>query len=508
MSHLDRRFRFLRAAVAMLAMVAAALACAEATPPDEVVRSPCCAGSWYPGDAESLAKVVDGLLDDANPPKLTGKPLAVISPHAGYQFSAPVAAVGYRALRGHTYKRVIVLAFSHRYAGSYEGVDVPKDLTAYQTPLGAVPIDREACDQLLKQKMFSSHRNVGREEHSLELQLPFLQRVAPGFKLVPLLVGAMSVEDYTKAAEKILPLIDEETLLVASSDFTHYGPNYGYRPFREDIPKNLQALADQAFAPLEEADFDGFVEHIEQTKDTICGYGPILLMLRILSMKVGAVGVRAAVDTSGRMLGDWVNSVSYQSIVFVPRPSNLSHEERVTLLRLARQTLDARLNGKESIDLDPSALPAKLRAEGASFVTLKNKGELRGCIGNMVANGPLWQSVVRNSLAACQDYRFKYNPVTPKELPRIEVEVSYLTPLKKISSEEVVVGRDGLLISIGRRSGVLLPQVAYELGWTREEFLKQVCIKAGLPTNTWKGGEADLYTFQAEVFSEADEIHP
>jgi AmmeMemoRadiSam system protein A len=349
---------------------------------------------------------------------------------------------------------------------------------------------------------------VGREEHSLELQLPFLQRVAPGFKLVPLLVGAMSVEDYTKAAEKILSLIDEETLLVASSDFTHYGPNYGYRPFREDIPKNLQTLADQAYAPLKEADFDGFVEHIEKTKDTICGYGPILLMLRILSMKGGAVGVRAAVDTSGRMLGDWVNSVTYQSIVFVPRPTNLSREERTALLRLARQSLDAHLNGKESIHLDPNALAAKLRAAGASFVTLKNKGELRGCIGNMVANGPLWQSVVHNAVMACQDYRFKFNPVTRKELPRIEVEVSYLTPLEKITPGEVVVGRDGLLISIGRQSGVLLPQVAYELGWTREEFLKQVCIKAGLPTNTWKREEADLYTFQAEVFSEADEIHP
>lgn len=509
MSHLDRRFRFMRTAVTVLAMVTIAFVCADAKSSDEDVRPPCCAGTWYPGNAEELAKVVDGLLNDADPPKITGKPLAVISPHAGYQFSAPVAAVGYRTLRGHRYKRIIVLAFSHRYAGSYKGIDVPKALKSYQTPLGAVPIDREACDQLLKHKMFSSRGSRGSEEHSLELQLPFLQRLAPDFQLVPLLVGGMSVEDYTKAAKALLPLIDGETLLVASSDFTHYGPNYGYRPFRDDIPDNLQALADQAFQPLSQGDFDGFVEHIEKTKDTICGYGPILLMLRILSMKGGAVGLRAAVDTSGRMLNDWVNSVTYQSIVFVPRPNNLSHENRVALLGLARQTLDAHVNGKETIELDPSALPAELRTEGASFVTLKNKGELRGCIGNMVAHGPLWQSVVRNAVAACRDYRFQANPITRKELPRIEVEVSYLTPLEEISGPgEVVVGRDGLLIEWGRKSGVLLPQVAYELGWTREEFLKQVCRKAGLSTSTWKRDDAVLYTFQAEVFSESHEIHP
>jgi AmmeMemoRadiSam system protein A len=140
---------------------------------------------------------------------------------------------------------------------------------------------------------------------------------------------------------------------------------------------------------------------------------------------------------------------------------------------------------------------------------LTNKGELRGCIGNMVAQGPLWQSVVNNAVAACRDYRFQMNPVTKKELPQIEVEVSYLTPLEEITDpREVVVGRDGLLIEWGRQHGVLLPQVAYELGWTREEFLKQVCRKAGLSTSTWKRDDARLYTFQAEVFSEAHEIHP
>lgn len=491
----------------ILACFLLALACAEAGTPDENVRRPCCAGSWYPGDAEGLAKVVDGLLEEASPPKIDGKPLAIIAPHAGYRFSAPVAAAAYGTLKGHDYKRVIVLAFSHRHAGSYDGVDVPKDLTAYETPLGPVSIDREACDELLKSKKFSSHRGVDREEHSLELQLPLLQRAVGKFQLVPLLVGKMSPSDYSKAAEALLPILDEETLLVVSSDFTHFGPNYGYRPFREDVPANLQKLADQAMEPLAKVNFDGFAEHIEETKDTICGRGAILLLLRTLSMRGGATGVRAAVNTSGRMLGDWVNSVTYQSIVFVPRANNLTHEERASLLRLARTTVTAHLDGKDSIPIDPSLLPEKLRREGASFVTLLNRGNLRGCIGNMVANGPLWKSVVHNSVAACEDYRFQGNPITTGELSELEIEVSYLTPMKQIQPEEVVVGRDGLLISWGRYRGVLLPQVAYERGWLRKEFLDQVCVKAGAPPGAWKRGDAVLYSFQAEVFSESHERH-
>jgi len=472
------------------------------------VRAPCCAGSWYPGDAESLAKTIDGLLGEAAPPRIEGRPLALIAPHAGYRFSAPVAAVGYKSLEGHSYKRVIAIAFSHRYAGTYNGVDVPKSLTAYRTPLGDVPIDREACEELIKSKLYSSHSNIDREEHSLELQLPFLQRAVPGFQLVPLLVGEMSTQDYAKAAEALLPFLDEETLIVVSSDFTHFGANYGYRPFRSDVPAKLMELADQAYAPLENADFDGFVEHLETTNDTICGRGPILLLLRTLSMRGGAKGVRAAVDTSGRMLGDWANSVTYQSIVFVPRPDKLNPEERALLLHLTRRTVMAQLSGKDHVQLNEEEIPASLKVDGASFVTLKNRGELRGCIGNMVANGPLWKSVVQNSVMACQDYRFAENPVTVGELDEIELEVSYLTPLERIDGpEDIVIGRDGLLLQWGRQSGVLLPQVAYELGWTRSDFLEALCRKAGVPRGTWKRKDAALYSFEAEVFSE-HELHP
>ncbi|MFQ5804814.1 MAG: AmmeMemoRadiSam system protein B [Phycisphaerae bacterium] len=469
------------------------------------VRPAYCAGTWYPGGAAALTKQVDDLLARASPADASGKPIAMISPHAGYRFSAPVAATGYACLRGHSYKRVVVLAFSHRGAGRYQGVDVPKGLTAYATPLGEVPIDREVCDRLLANRLFTSNPAVDRGEHSLELQLPFLQRVLKEFSLVPLLVGRMSDRDYAEAAQAILPWLDEDTLLVASSDFTHFGRNYGYRPFRDDVPDKIRGLAEQAAAPLIRCDYDGFVEHLAKTRDTICGRGPITLLLRILSMRGGAAGVRAACDTSGRMTDNWTNSVTYQSLVFVARPGRLGEEERAELLRIARQTVVAFLNGNQPPNVDADQLPAALRANGACFVTLENRGRLRGCIGNMVADGPLYQAVVRNATSACRDRRFVNNPVTAEELDQLHIEISYLTPMKRVvDTSEIIVGRHGLLISLGPQRGVLLPQVAYERGWTRETFLGQTCRKAGLPLDAWRRPAAEIYSFEAEVFGEPE----
>ncbi len=462
-----------------------------------------CAGSWYPGDRENLAKQVDELLHDSSGPSTAAKPVAVISPHAGYRFSAPVAAHGYRYLRGHEYRRVIVLALSHQYASRYDGVEVPQALTGYETPLGIVPIDRKACDLLLANREFLSKPEAERGEHSLELQLPFLQRTLGEFQLVPLLVGRMTPESYTAAAKAIAPLVNDDTLLVASSDFTHFGPRFGYQPFHENIPAKLRELADKAAKPLLLADFDGFTAHLDETGDTVCGRNAILLLLRILSLGGGAEGVKAAFDTSGQMTGDWSNSVSYYSIVFTRRPGTLGNNERKALLRLARQTVTSYLTNKTTPDVIPEDLPAVVQRDGACFVTLQNHGRLRGCIGNMEATGPLVDAVVHNAVSACQDRRFITDPVTATELDELDIEISYLTPMKPVDDpNDIIVGRHGLLITLGYNRGVLLPQVAYERGWSREEFLEHTCRKAGLPPDAWKDARARIECFEAEVFGE------
>lgn len=473
----------------------------------KTVRPAYCAGTWYPGERAALEKMVDELLAKAKPPSLSGKPLAIISPHAGYRFSAPVAATAYRCLQGQTYKRAIVMAFSHRSAYSYQGVDAPRDLTAYTTPLGQVPIDRQVCDDLLKKKSFTSNPAIDQGEHSLELQIPLLQRALGGkdFKLVPLYVGRMSEDDLNRAAQAILPWLDDETILVASSDFTHFGASFSYEPFKTDVAKKLHELGDQAAAPLLKADYDGFIEHLEKTGDTICGRGPISLLLRILAMRAGAQGVRTGFETSGDQTGDWSSSVSYQAFVFTRPVGKLDKQARTELLKLARQTVTAYVNGKEPPEADAGKLPAAAQQKGACFVTLQNHGQLRGCIGNMEADGPLCQAVRRNAINACQDYRFMSNPVTPTELDQLDIEISFLTPMQRIKSfDEIIIGRHGLLISYKSGRGVLLPQVAYERGWTRNEFLGEVCRKAGVPMDSWKKPEAELYSFEAEVFGEKE----
>ncbi len=472
------------------------------------VRPAYCAGGWYPKDADALAKQLDGLLDKAAAPSTSQEPIGLISPHAGYRYSAPVAAAAYRGIRGHPYERVIVMAFSHRNASRYGGIDVPKDLRAYQTPLGEIPLDREVCDALLENPLFSSQGEIDVGEHSLELQLPFLQRSLKAFRLVPLLVGRMDAASYAKAASALLPWIDDKTLLVASTDFTHYGERFGYLPFTEELPRKLSELADQAAAPLLRGDFDGFRNHVDQTGDTICGRGPVSLLLRILSMSGGAVGVRAGFDTSGNLTGDWSSSVTYQSFVFSRPTGTLAASDRASLLKLARETVGHHLSGKGVAQVKAARLSPGLLADGACFVTLENKGQLRGCIGNMVANGPLYEAVVRNAISACGDRRFLDNPVTAAELGQLDIEISYLTPMKRVKEvDEIIIGRHGLMITLGWRRGVLLPQVAARRGWTREEFLAQTCRKAGLAIDAWKTPEAQLYSIEAEVFGEAEMKH-
>ncbi len=467
------------------------------------VREAYSAGDWYPSSPAQLNGLIDRFLAEATPPKIDGRVAAIIAPHAGYRFSGPVAAAAYRCLEGQKYERIMVLAFSHRYATAYHGVDVAGTYSAFKTPLGEVPVDREVIDKLLKAKLFQSRPGIDHREHSLELQLPYLQKVVKDFRLVPLYVGQLSDEECTAVAQTLLPFVDNKTLLVASSDFTHFGPNFNYTPFDRDIPEKLDALLKKAAAPLLACDYDGFVQHLADTHDTICGHEPIRLLLRILSMKGGATGIQAAADTSGRQTSDWSHSVSYLSVVYIPRPGKLSEAERTKLLQLARMTAEAYLSGQKPPEVSPDQFSANLRAPGACFVTMQNKGELRGCIGNMTADGPLYAAVIRNAINACQDSRFQNNPVTVSELKQIHFEISYLTPLKRVEkTDEIVIGRDGLLIELGLYRGVLLPQVAYERGWTREMFLQMVCGKAGLPSNAWKRPEAALYSFEAEVFGE------
>ncbi len=509
-------------ALVLALCVGAATACTakEATPMDvppttpspvrKVIDSPV-AGAWYPAEPEVLRRELQGYLDAADvgpaPAAGQGRVVALISPHAGYRYSGSVAAFGFKLLKGAKIKRVIVMGPSHHVA--IRGI-ATTDATHWRTPLGEVPIDVAAERALSGTAGFTVRADAFAREHSVDMQIPFLQMVAPNAVLVPLVVGQLDLAEARAAGKALRALMDDETVVVASSDFTHYGPNYGYVPFRDGAEGKLKGLADEALGAIGHLDLDAFVAHLRSTGDTICGEAPIQVLLAAIPKRVEAT--RLKFDTSGRMTGDFENSVSYQSIAFRMGPTRgdfrnldfIPPADQKVLLGLARDTLRRQLAGKPLPSPEREGkLSEKLRADFGVFVTLKKHGDLRGCIGSIVATEPLFQGVIRNTVnAAIHDPRFP--PMTSAEEPDVDIEISVLTPPRDVPGpDDILVGRDGVILGRGNSRAVFLPQVAPEQGWDLDTMLTYLARKAGLPGDAWRSG-ASFQTFQAHVFGEKE----
>jgi MEMO1 family protein len=497
----------------------------------KVVRPAAVAGSWYPGDAASLGREIDAMFARAAVAKQPGRKVAaVVSPHAGYRFSGQGAAAGYKLVQGRRYERVVLLGPSHH--ASYRGVAVT-EATHYETPLGEIPVDRAACDQLLQSGApFRTHPTAERREHSLEMQLPMLQRALGAFKLVPLTIGEMSGDDYSRAAAKLRELLGDGTLVVASSDFTHRGDNYGFEPFAalrgkpEALREKVRALDMGAVDAIRALDRGAFLSYLDRTGATVCGARPIALVVETLASRKPLDSELLSYYTSGDVLGDWGSSVSYVDLVLygagayqapaaaatpapvpVPAPAGegLTAGEKKTLLTLARRSLESAVRtGQSSSSLARDlAVTPRLRRDGGAFVTLKVRGELRGCIGTLAARRPLFEDVIENALnAALHDSRF--SQVTASELAGIDVEVSVLTAPREVPrAEDFVVGKHGVILEKHGRRATFLPQVAPEQGWDRETTLAHLARKAGLPSDAWRSGTR-FWVYEAIVFGEKE----
>ena len=477
-----------------------------------IVRNAVLAGSWYDRDAGALGEQLDGWVEKAAGGNMAGYPMALIVPHAGYAYSGATAAAAYRQLQGRTYRRVFLIGPSHR--ARFSGVSLP-EYTHYGTPLGKVPLAVPTMERLTTQPLFFHHETAHEKEHSLEIQLPFLQRVLGNFQLVPMLVSGLNDQQLRDVALALKSEIGPGDLLVASSDFTHYGARFGYygpeaSPFdTKDAPARPQALRENAWEAIAVGGSEGILSHKKETGDTICGILPIALLLEILPPDAAPSLLQA--DFSGRMTRDWENSVSYLAAGFgglwpynnVAGAEGLSKQEKKDLLTLARGTVDDWVRqGKkphpEALDIE---ITHRLRAKSGAFVTLKKGEQLRGCIGTILPVKPLLDAVRDNAVnAAHRDRRF--SKVTASELPDIDVEISVLTPPQSIASyEEIILGLHGVILSKNGRSAVFLPQVAPEQGWTVEQTLTRLSLKAGLGDGGWRSG-AEFKVFEAIVFHE------
>ena len=412
---------------------------------------------------------------------------------------------------GRKYKRIVVIGPSHRVP--MEEVLSVSRATHYETPLGQVPLDDEFISELLKYPFFQNVPETDKSEHSVQIQVPLLQYCQAGFKLVPIVAGSCSQETINKAGSILNSLIDNDTLIIASSDFVHYGSNYGYVPFKQDVPEQIKKLDMGAYEYIAKLDGPGFLDYRRKTGATICGYVPIAILLGMLSKLAEAHLIEYA--TSGQQAGDYTNSVSYLSVAFAgawqARPETqqqkgtpeLTEEDKKQLLLLARKTMVYALQNRrvpEASDLGIAVSDA-MRPARAAFVTLKKDSRLRGCIGDIFPQRPLYKSVITNAIHACVNDR-RFPPVSQDELKDITIEISALTaPAPIASPDEIRIGIDGVVLNKDGQSAVFLPQVAPEQGWDVEQMLTQLSRKAGLAADGWKEG-ASFLVFQAEVFGE------
>jgi AmmeMemoRadiSam system protein B/AmmeMemoRadiSam system protein A len=469
----------------------------------EKIRESVIAGSWYPGSPQQLTQEVARYLDEARVEGLNGELVALIVPHAGYMYSGQVAAHAYKLLLGQPFDRVLIVAPSHR--AHFEGASI-YNLGGFRTPLGVVPLDHQVVDELMQQPAQIAYiPQAHSQEHSLEIQLPFLQMVLKDFRMTPIVMGEQSLANCRKLAAAIARVCQgKKVLLVASTDLSHFHPY-------EEAKGLDQVVIDRVAA----FDPQGLDEDLRRGACEACGGGPMISVM-LAAQQLGANRSKILHHAnSGDVTGDKRGVVGYLSAALLANPGGehktadgrkhrvgvdlgLSSEDKETLLKIARNAI---LSGcLKQPQPDIPIVSAKLQESRGAFVCVKIKGMLRGCIGCIEARGPLHKIVgeMAEQAAFC-DPRFP--PLRSEESDRIELEISVLTPFQVIKDpSEIEVGKHGLMIRRGFHSGLLLPQVATENGWDRTQFLEWTCQKAGLPKDAWKDPDAQIQVFSADVF--------
>ncbi len=450
------------------------------------------AGSFYPADRRVLAAQVRDMLATVpvDSAASTLPPKMLLVPHAGYVYSGPVAAYAYARLssgRGRV-RRVVLLGPTHRVA--VRGIAVPT-VSAFETPLGRVSLDREALESIGHLPQVVSSDLAHADEHALEVQLPFLQQVLGDFALVPLAVGSVGAEAVASVIERLWG--GDETLIVVSSDLSHY---LGYRQAQaqdRDTADHILRL------------------DVQLSHQQACGATSLagaLLAARAHGLSARLLDLRNSGDTAG----DRSRVVGYCAVAFEPAAPLAERKQRsegehddalgAALLTRARNAIADVF----ALPTDPEPTHPALRAPGATFVTLRLDGALRGCVGTLTATRPLGHDVRLQALcAAFRDPRFQ--PLQREEFEALEIEVSLLEPPLPLAATSEAEARaalrpgiDGVVLEWRGQHATLLPQVWEQLPGARE-FLAALKRKAGLPADFW-ASDLRLQRYRVRKFLE------
>jgi len=476
---------------------------------DDRVRPPAVADAFYPGLKGQLEAQIQAFLNHAEKSELQGEVKAVWVPHAGTVYSGQTAAHAFARARHAGPDVVVVLTSSH--SAYLKGAAIC-DWDAFQTPLGTIPVDRKLAEDLSSRSpLIRLRAGIDLEEHTIEVELPFIQILFPGTPLLPVMLGDIGETEVRELSEALAKsLAGRKPLLVASSDMSHYPSHDNAVAVDARTLEAVRSFDEQAVWRLGSQVPRG----IPNLSCTLCGFAALSAVMHTAkALGADAVAVMPHA-TSGDVSGDRTRVVGYGSAVFykkgasMPEKTNLPEEipfsagERDQLFQIARQGILAALRGEPKPAFQVQE-PHLLLKRGV-FVTLTNRGRLRGCIGHFSPDLPLWQIVLEMAMAAAtQDYRFAADPVTEQEMGRIDIKISVLSDLVRVrSAEEVEVGKHGIWIKQGRQGGAYLPEVAVEQSWTRDEFIEHCCVeKAGLPRDALKRG-AELYVYTSQILTE------
>jgi len=460
------------------------------------IRSPAVSGQFYPANKMQLKGMVETYLQRAEKKTLPGELVGLICPHAGYIYSGQVAAYSYKRLEGKNFPTVILLGPSHR--GRFPGVSVG-NYRAYRTPLGNIPVDQELAEKLIKEEeMIRFISSAHHFEHSLEVQLPFLQTVLKDFKIVPIVFGDRSFTTCQMVSQALLKVAkDRKVLFIASTDLSHYHP---YQEANEIDKKTVWGVEKQR------AKY--FATGVDKNEYELCGASAVITFLlikegfsnsKISLLKYANSGDFARKDKS-KVVGYVAMALTQPKSIETYKP--LSKKAQEALLKIARRAIEEYAKTRNPIEAETKGLPELLEKRGV-FVTLTKNGRLRGCIGQHTAEIPLYKMVPRVAVSSAFFDR-RFSPVRKSEIDDLHLEISvYLSPVTKIDAlSQFKVGKHGIIMQKGSRGATYLPKVATEQGWDKEETLKSLCRKAGLPTDAWKDKDTQFFIYSTQVFSE------